>query len=112
MLTIAPTIEERAKKAKSSRRAQGASGRLHRTEAGDWVWSSSDEEDESPKSLSNNGHDNKLTNNNSNQHPTHQQEPSPISFAANQPTNANHTITNDSTMVQNPTGNVFLCTSN
>ncbi|XP_075680458.1 oxidative stress responsive kinase frayed isoform X2 [Dermatophagoides pteronyssinus] len=46
LLTIAPTIEERSKKARTSRRAQGASGRLHRTEAGDWVWSSSDEEDD------------------------------------------------------------------
>ena len=46
LLSNAPSIEERAKKAKTSRRGQGASGRLHRTEAGDWVWSS--DEDESP----------------------------------------------------------------
>ena len=40
----APTIEERARKAKTGRKAPGTSGRLHRTEAGDWVWSSDEEE--------------------------------------------------------------------
>ena len=50
LLTNAPSIEERSKKAKSSRRGQGASGRLHRTEAGDWVWSS-DEDDSLEKDI-------------------------------------------------------------
>ncbi|KAI7691332.1 Serine/threonine-protein kinase OSR1 [Sarcoptes scabiei] len=45
LLTIAPSIEERSKKARTVRRAQGASGRLHRTEAGDWIWSSDDEQE-------------------------------------------------------------------
>ncbi|XP_054163962.1 serine/threonine-protein kinase OSR1-like isoform X2 [Oppia nitens] len=44
LLSTAPSIEERAKKAKTSRRGQGASGRLHRTEAGDWVWSDDDQD--------------------------------------------------------------------
>ena len=44
LLQNAPTIEERAKKAKTGRKAPGTSGRLHRTEAGDWVWSSDEEE--------------------------------------------------------------------
>jgi len=56
LLTNAPSIEERAKKAKTSRRGQGASGRLHRTEAGDWVWSS-DEEDSHEKEATGNGDD-------------------------------------------------------
>ena len=43
LLSCAPSIEERAKKAKNNKRAPGTSGRLHRTETGDWVWSSDDE---------------------------------------------------------------------
>ena len=42
LLPSAPSIEERAKKAKNSKRPPGASGRLHRTNAGDWVWSDDD----------------------------------------------------------------------
>lgn len=40
----APTLEARAQKARSYRKNPGASGRLHRTEAGDWVWSSDSED--------------------------------------------------------------------
>ncbi|KAI2799056.1 STE20/SPS1- proline-alanine-rich protein kinase [Blomia tropicalis] len=86
LLTIAPSIEERARKAKSSRRAQGASGRLHRTEAGDWVWSSDDEDDPSP----NNGNYNFVENN-----PVQQ-------MISNANTSMNYTLNNDSTLVQNP----------
>lgn len=43
LLSAAPSIEERAKKAKSGKRPPGASGRLHRTNQGDWVWSDDDE---------------------------------------------------------------------
>ena len=42
-------METRAQKARSYKKAPGASGRLHRTEAGDWVWSS-DSEDEGVRS--------------------------------------------------------------
>lgn len=96
-MTIAPSIEERAKKAKTSRRAQGASGRLHRTEAGDWVWSSSDEEDDEPQksSSSNNGHDGKLADN----------SPAQATLPV---TNAHHTLTNDSTLVKSPTGKLRI----
>ena len=48
LLTCAPTIEERAKKAKTSKRAPGTSGRLHRTNTGDWVWSDDEDSDEDP----------------------------------------------------------------
>ena len=40
---VAPTLEARSQKARSYRKNPGASGRLHRTEAGDWVWSSDSE---------------------------------------------------------------------
>lgn len=43
LLSAAPSIEERAKKAKNGKRPPGASGRLHRTHEGDWVWSDDDE---------------------------------------------------------------------
>jgi len=42
LLTSAPSIEERAKKARKDKRPPGTSGRLHRTNAGDWVWSDDD----------------------------------------------------------------------
>lgn len=45
LLTCAPSMEVRAQKLKNAKRPPGTSGRLHRTETGDWVWSS-DEEDE------------------------------------------------------------------
>lgn len=41
----APSLEARSQKARSYKKAPGASGRLHRTEAGDWVWSSDSEDD-------------------------------------------------------------------
>lgn len=43
LLSAAPSIEERAKKAKNGKRPPGASGRLHRTHEGDWVWSDDDD---------------------------------------------------------------------
>ncbi|CAG0891700.1 unnamed protein product [Cyprideis torosa] len=39
-----PSLEERVKI--KTRRVPGASGRLHRSETGDWTWSSSDEEED------------------------------------------------------------------
>ena len=42
LLTCAPSIEERAKGVRKERRPPGASGRLHRTNAGDWIWSDDD----------------------------------------------------------------------
>ena len=44
-LSCAPSIEERAKKVKNVKRPPGTSGRLHRTEEGDWIWSSDEESD-------------------------------------------------------------------
>lgn len=41
----APSLEARAQKARSYKKAPGASGRLRRTEAGDWIWSSDSEEE-------------------------------------------------------------------
>ncbi|XP_050301886.1 serine/threonine-protein kinase OSR1 isoform X2 [Anthonomus grandis grandis] len=43
LVAIGPTMETRVQKA--SKRQPGASGRLHRKETGEWVWSSEDEED-------------------------------------------------------------------
>ncbi|KAK4012133.1 serine/threonine-protein kinase OSR1 [Daphnia magna] len=45
LIAQAPSLEARSQKTRSYRKAPGASGRLHRTEAGDWIWSS-DSEDE------------------------------------------------------------------
>jgi len=42
LVSGAPALEAKPKKPK---RTPGASGRLHKTDAGDWVWSSDDEED-------------------------------------------------------------------
>ncbi|XP_075590328.1 oxidative stress responsive kinase frayed isoform X1 [Dermatophagoides farinae] len=75
LLTIAPTIEERSKKARTSRRAQGASGRLHRTEAGDWVWSSSDEEDNNNQQEQNQNKKPNPDNNNSNESSPNRHQP-------------------------------------
>lgn len=49
LVTSAPSIDTRVQKARTNKRP-GASGRLHRNDAGDWVWSSDDEEDEQPAS--------------------------------------------------------------
>lgn len=56
-LSCAPSIEERAKKVKNIKRPPGTSGRLHRTETGDWIWSSDDESDYYKPSSSNNKQD-------------------------------------------------------
>ena len=48
----APAIDARVPKSRTNRRA-GQSGRLHRTDAGDWVWSSDDEESSSDDDESN-----------------------------------------------------------
>lgn len=66
LLSNAPSIEERAKKAKTSRRGQGASGRLHRTEAGDWVWSSDEDDERETANSENTAHENHSTAQNNN----------------------------------------------
>ncbi len=43
LLTVAPSIETRVQKAA---KRQPASGKLHRTVSGEWVWSSDDEDEE------------------------------------------------------------------
>lgn len=50
LLPCAPSIEERAKKAKTNKRTPGTSGRLHRTNTGDWVWSDDDDSSHSQAS--------------------------------------------------------------
>ena len=46
LVASAPSIDARVQKARggSSKQRPGASGRLHRNDAGDWVWSSDDED--------------------------------------------------------------------
>ena len=44
LVASAPNIDTRVQKAKSAKRP-GTSGRLHRNDHGDWVWSSDDEAD-------------------------------------------------------------------
>ena len=46
------SIEERARKARNNKRAPGTSGRLHRTNTGDWVWSDDEDENGSAKGTS------------------------------------------------------------
>ncbi|UYV78152.1 STK39 [Cordylochernes scorpioides] len=45
LVITGPTIEVRAQKLKNVKRPSGTSGRLRRTESGDWVWSSDDEDE-------------------------------------------------------------------
>ncbi|XP_022238275.1 serine/threonine-protein kinase OSR1-like isoform X2 [Limulus polyphemus] len=45
LVSCGPTLETRAQKLKDNRK-RGASGRLHRTETGDWVWSSGEESED------------------------------------------------------------------
>ena len=88
LLTNAPSIEERTKKAKTSRRGQGASGRLHRTEAGDWVWSS-DEDDNPEKETTN------AENCVSNSSPQQTSDKTPEVLTPNQTNQSAGTATND-----------------
>uniref|UniRef100_T1JME6 non-specific serine/threonine protein kinase n=1 Tax=Strigamia maritima TaxID=126957 RepID=T1JME6_STRMM len=41
-----PSLETRVQKVKTQKRQPGTSGRLHRTETGDWIWSSDEESDD------------------------------------------------------------------
>lgn len=50
LVAIGPSLETRVQKA--SKRQPGASGRLHRKETGEWVWSSEDEADDGDSSES------------------------------------------------------------
>ncbi|KAH0811504.1 hypothetical protein GEV33_011288 [Tenebrio molitor] len=50
LVAIGPSLETRVQKA--SKRQPGASGRLHRKETGEWVWSSEDEGEEGASSES------------------------------------------------------------
>ncbi len=44
LVTAAPSIDARMQKSRSNKQ-KASSGRLHRNDAGDWVWSSDEEED-------------------------------------------------------------------
>jgi serine/threonine-protein kinase OSR1/STK39 len=46
LVVSAPTIDTRVQKARNTKQRPGASGRLHRNDAGDWVWSSDDEDED------------------------------------------------------------------
>ena len=47
LVASAPTIESRVQKAqRANKQRPGASGRLHRNNEGDWVWSSDEDEDD------------------------------------------------------------------
>ena len=47
LVASAPSIDARVQKARgSSKQRPGASGRLHRNDAGDWVWSSDEDDDD------------------------------------------------------------------
>lgn len=50
LVAIGPSLETRVQKA--SKRQPGASGRLHRKETGEWVWSSEDEGEDGASSES------------------------------------------------------------
>lgn len=45
LVAIGPSMETRVNKAQTSKRQSGTSGRLHRTVAGEWVWSEDDDEE-------------------------------------------------------------------
>ena len=52
LVASAPNIDTRVQKAKTAKRP-GTSGRLHRNEVGEWVWSSDEDEGDSGKFLTN-----------------------------------------------------------
>lgn len=53
LLTVGPSIETRVQKAANAKRQPGASGKLHRTVSGEWVWSSDDESEGTVKKTNN-----------------------------------------------------------
>ena len=48
LVASAPNIDARVQKARTAKRP-GTSGRLHRNEVGEWVWSSDEDEGDSGK---------------------------------------------------------------
>lgn len=52
LFSVAPSMESRAQKAASTKK-QPASGKLHRTSSGEWVWSSDEEDENSSKNKRN-----------------------------------------------------------